>query len=767
MNDPFDFSDDYMEPAQPAPVQGPPSYVETLNPEQRMAVEETDGPVLVLAGAGTGKTRVLTTRLAYIMDQGLAYAGEIMAVTFTNKAAMEMKERVAQILGRPVEGWWLGTFHALAARIVRSHAEVVGLTSNFTIIDTDDQLRLLKQIMEAEFIDEKKHPARNLMGVIQRWKDRGVTPDKLSPSEGAAYADGAASRIYKIYQERLRLNNACDFGDLLLHVLTIFAEQPQILEQYQRRFRYILVDEYQDTNVSQYLWLRLLAKQHRNICCVGDDDQSIYSWRGAEVANILKFEKDFPGAKVIRLERNYRSTAHILGAASGLISYNEDRLGKTLHPQSKDEALKVRVESRWDGESEARFVGDEIEALQAKGESLNEVAILVRAGFQTREFEERMITLGLPYKVVGGLRFYEREEIRDALAYLRVVNQPNDSLALERIINKPARGFGTKTKGLRTLMEYARKSGVSLYSAAVTLVDTDELSPKARTSLNDLLMQFDHWRSLKEGLDLDDLVGQILDESGYMDWRVAEAKKQKDVKAQGRVDNLKELVSGLKEFDTLEEFLEHVSLVMDVQDKADEAKVTIMTLHAAKGLEFDTVFLPGWEEGTFPNQRALDESGNNALEEERRLGYVGITRARKRSLISYALRRRIFGQYNDMLPSRFVGELPDMHIETGGETGTPDGDYGGGNLGFSRFGGEPQRFTYRGQREGRPEKLVTIDAYDVKVSDAPDGGFRKGNHVRHGKFGTGVVLNVDGNKLDIAFSKGGRKKVIDSFVEKV
>lgn len=768
MNDPFEFSDDNLVADVPAQAAQDAPYLDGLNPEQRMAVEATDGPVLVLAGAGTGKTRVLTTRLAYIMDQGLAYAGEIMAVTFTNKAAQEMKERVAEILGRPVEGWWLGTFHALAARIVRAHAEVVGLQSNFTIIDTDDQIRLLKQIMSAEFIDEKKNPARNLMGVIQRWKDRGLTPQKVSPSEGAAYADGSASKIYAIYQERLKLNNACDFGDLLLHVLTIFSEQPQILEQYQRRFRYILVDEYQDTNVSQYLWLRLLAKQHKNICCVGDDDQSIYSWRGAEVANILKFEKDFPGAKVIRLERNYRSTAHILGAASGLISYNEDRLGKTLHPQSKDEAIKVRVESLWDGESEARYVGDEIESLQSKGESLDEMAILVRAGFQTREFEERMITLGLPYKVVGGLRFYEREEIRDAIAYLRVVNQPNDSLALERIINKPARGFGAKTKGMQTLLEYSRKSQVSLYSAANTLVETDELTPKARTGLRELLLQFETWRSLKDGLDVDDLVGQILDESGYMEMRVNEAKKGKDVKAQGRVDNLKELVSGLKEFESLDEFLEHVSLVMDVQDRVNDPKVTIMTLHAAKGLEFDTVFLPGWEEGTFPNQRALDESGNSALEEERRLGYVGITRARKRSFISYALRRRVFGQYNDMLPSRFIDELPAPHIETGGETATPSGDYGGGNYGFSGFNdGAQQRFTYRGKRETRPEKLITIDDYDVQVSDAPDGGYRKGDHVRHGKFGTGVVLNVDGNKLDIAFSKGGRKKVIDSFVEKI
>jgi len=664
MIDPFDFSDEVLAETPPQVPTPPAPYVTALNPEQRHAVETTDGPVLVLAGAGTGKTRVLTTRLAHIMDQGLAYAGEIMAVTFTNKA---MKERVADILGRPVEGWWLGTFHALAARMVRAHADVVGLDSNFTIIDPDDQLRLLKQLMQAEGIDEKQNPPRQLMGLIQRWKDRGLTPDKITPNESEGYANGKLAQIYRQYQERLRVNNACDFGDLLLHVLTIFSEQPSILQQYQQRFRYILVDEYQDTNVCQYLWLRLLAQGHRNICCVGDDDQSIYSWRGAEVANILKFEQDFQGATVVRLERNYRSTAHILGAASTLIAHNEDRLGKTLYPQVTEEAIKVRVESLWDGESEARFVGEEIETFQRAGHSLNDMAILVRAGFQTREFEERLITLGLPYKVVGGLRFYEREEIRDAIAYLRVVQQPNDSLAFERIINKPKRGFGPKV--MNSLMDYARTQQVSLYKAASDLVQTDDLTPKARTGLRSLLENFDVWRNLKAGMDVDELTGQILDESGYMQWRVEETKKN-DVKAQGRVDNLKELVSGLKAFEKLEEFLEHVALVMEVQERDTDAKVTLMTLHAAKGLEFNIVFLPGWEEGTFPNQRSLDEAGTTALEEERRLGYVGITRARKRAIISYALRRRVFGQYNDMLPSRFVGELPEEHIEKGGETGS-------------------------------------------------------------------------------------------------
>jgi len=762
MNDPFEFSDDSFDSVQAPVQQGPQPYVTALNPEQRQAVETTDGPVLVLAGAGTGKTRVLTTRLAHILDQNLAYAGEMLAVTFTNKAAAEMKERVGAILGRPVEGWWLGTFHALACRMVRAHAEVVGLTSNFTIIDTDDQLRLLKQIMVDEFIDEKKNPAKNLMGLIQRWKDRGLTPEKVSKGEGSGFADGKAQAIYRIYQDRLRFNNACDFGDLLLHVLTIFSEQPQILEQYQRRFRYILVDEYQDTNVSQYLWLRLLAKQHKNICCVGDDDQSIYSWRGAEVANILKFEKDFPGAKTVRLESNYRSTAHILGAASGLIAHNEERLGKTLHAHTSEEGIKVRVNGLWDGEGEARFIGDEIESLQGQGHSLDEMAILVRAGFQTREFEERMIMLGLPYKVVGGLRFYEREEIRDAIAYLRVINQPSDSLAFERIINKPRRGFGKKM--MSTLFEYSRKVDVPLYEAARTLVETDEISAKPRGALRDLVEKFTVWRSLKEGLEVDDLVGQVLDESGYMEWRKLEAKKGNDVKAQGRVDNLKELVSGLKEFESLDDFLEHVSLVMDVKDNANDPKVTIMTLHAAKGLEFDTIFLPGWEEATFPNQRALDESGNAALEEERRLGYVGITRARKRSIISYALRRRVYGQYNDMLPSRFISELPDQHIETGGEVGTPSAD---SNYGYNGFSDDTQRFTYKGKRERRPEKMIKIDSYDVKVSEGRNPAYRKGDHVCHGKFGNGVVLNIDGNKLDIAFSKGGRKKVMDSFVEKI
>lgn len=759
MNDPFDFSDDYLEPAQPAPVQGPPSYVETLNPEQRMAVEETDGPVLVLAGAGTGKTRVLTTRLAYIMDQGLAYAGEIMAVTFTNKAAAEMKERVAALLGRPVEGWWLGTFHALAARMVRAHAEVVGLTSNFTIIDTDDQIRLLKQIMEAEFIDEKKNPARNLMGVIQRWKDRGLTPEKVSPGEGAAYADGAAVRIYKIYQERLRLNNACDFGDLLLHVLTIFAEQPQILEQYQRRFRYVLVDEYQDTNVSQYLWLRLLAKQHRNICCVGDDDQSIYGWRGAEVGNILKFEDDFTSAKVIRLERNYRSTSHILGAASGLIAHNEGRLGKTLFTEG-NEGERVVLNGVWDGPNEARWIADEIENLERKGKSLQDMAILVRASFQTRDFEECFLSMGIKYRVIGGLRFYERREIRDVLAYLRVINQPDDDLAFERIYNLPKRGLGDKA--LEKLREVSRAENISLSRAANIAVEKGLFKGKPLAALKDLMACFDNWRAQKDLIPPDELVEAVLEESGYFDmWR-----QDKSPEAEGKRENLKELVPAVAEYESLGQFLEHVSLVMENNADNSSEMVSLMTLHSAKGLEYDVVFLPGWEEGLFPHQRALDENGLKALEEERRLAYVGITRAKERCYISHASNRRIHGQWQSSLPSRFIDELPRDHIADQSEQGIYNSTRRSEGFSYTSWRNpESSHLAEILEKRARANQQFIDNSTKPVTRASESDGFAVGTRIFHQKFGYGRIVRKDGPKLEIAFEKAGVKKVMENFVQ--
>ncbi len=733
------------------------AHLEGLNETQRDAVEATQGPLLVLAGAGTGKTRVLTTRLAHIAIMGLAPPWEILAVTFTNKAAREMRQRVAGLLRRDVEGWWVGTFHALGARILRAHAEAVGLKTNFTILDQDDQARLVKQLLQARNIDEKYSPARVVLGVIQRWKDRGLTPDKVPANEQGEIANGLSLKIYREYQQRLLDFNACDFGDLLLHCLTLFQERPDILKQYQARFRYILVDEYQDANVAQYLWLRLLAQSHKNICCVGDDDQSIYSWRGAEVGNILRFETDFPGAKVVRLERNYRSTPHILGAASGLIANNQDRLGKTLWTDL-GEGEKVGIRGVWDGEEEARVVCEEIEALHGKGNSLNEMAALVRASFQTREFEERLITLGVPYRVVGGPRFYERQEIRDAVAYLRVVAQPDDDLAFERIVNVPKRGLGKAT--LQVIHHLARAEGISLTRAVIRLVETDELQPRARRALTQLLQDFERWRGLMGVMPPAELAETVLDESDYTTmWRMT-----KTPDAPGRLENLKELVVALQEFDSLQGFLEHVSLVMENDASSDDDKFTLMTLHAAKGLEFETVFLPGWEEGLFPHPRALDEGGTGGLQEERRLAYVGLTRARQRAFISFAANRRVYGQWQSAIPSRFIGELPAEHVEHAAQTGLHPGGWGGGGLDENLIRMTMGRWRGRG---GRREKMLDDVPWRVEHRDQPRSAFQAGQRVFHQKFGYGLILARDGDKLEIAFEKAGTKKVVDSFVEAV
>ncbi len=754
MSDPL--YDDPLDSLEPAPSRaaapsGPPPYLVSLNAAQREAVEALDGPVLVLAGAGTGKTRVLTTRLAHLLFTGRARPWQVLAVTFTNKAAREMKERVARLVGPASEGLWLGTFHALGVRILRRHAELAGLRSGFTILDTDDQVRLLKQILQAENIDEKRWPARVLGGIIQGWKDRGLTPDRVPASQAGDFANGRALDIYRQYQDRLSVLNAVDFGDLLLHCLSIFQSHPEVLADYQKQFQYILVDEYQDSNVAQYLWLRLLAQKHRNICCVGDDDQSIYGWRGAEVGNILRFEKDFPGAKVIRLERNYRSTPHILAAASGLIAHNEGRLGKTLWTEA-GEGEKVGVRGVWDGETEAREIGEEIEALQRRGESLNEMAILVRAGHQTREFEDRMLTLGLPYRVVGGPRFYEREEIRDAIAYFRVIRQPDDDLAFERIVNKPTRGIGPAT--LQAVHTLARAAEIPLTAAAHRLLDTDELKPAARRSLAAILDEFARWRQQAETTAHTELAGIVLDESGYTEmWRAS-----KKPEAPGKLDNLKELVVAMAERESLAEFLEHVSLVMENDERAEGERATIMTLHSAKGLEFDTVFLPGWEEGLFPHQRALDESGAAGLEEERRLAYVGITRARKRVRISFAANRRVYNQWQSAIPSRFIDELPAPHVEAVGEPGL----YGGlaaptADDAFGHGSWAPTR------RRGPPAGPV-IEGTAARV---PEGeSFQVGERCFHLKFGMGTVTAVEGDKLTIAFDKAGTKKVVAAFVER-
>jgi DNA helicase-2/ATP-dependent DNA helicase PcrA len=771
-----------------------PAYLQGLNPPQREAVLATEGPVLVLAGAGTGKTAALTARLAHLIATRKAWPSQILAVTFTNKAAREMRERVSAISGGAIEGMpWLGTFHSVAARMLRTHAELVGLHSNFTILDIDDQLRVLKQLIAAANLDEKRWPARQLAGLIDRWKNRGWTPSQVDAGESEAFAAGRGAELYAAFQERLKTLNACDFGDLLLHMLRIFRAHSDVLAQYRERFRYILVDEYQDTNQAQYEWLRLLAEPKRNLCCVGDDDQSIYSWRGAEVANILKFEHDFPGARIIRLEQNYRSTSHILAAADGLIAHNAGRLGKSLWTDA-GEGEKVRVIGVWDGPEEARRVGEEIEQHEAAGKSLDDVAILVRAQFQTREFEERFIAIGLAYQIIGGFRFYERAEIRDAIAYLRLIVQPADDLAFERIVNQPKRGLGDKA--VATIHRHARAIQQSLLLAAASLLDSDELTPQARRSLGNFVADIARWRMMASnsslsllgegdrsaqpsggGVSHPELARIVLEESGY----TAMLQADRSAESAGRLENLAELARAMEEYDSLQGFLEHVSLVMDNDEARQGERVTIMTIHAAKGLEFDIVYLPGWEEGVFPSQRAMDEGGLAALEEERRLAYVAITRARRKATILHAANRRIYGQWTSSIPSRFLAELPRPHIEeettmTGGESlwraqwseradpfaHVARPSRGPGWQRASRLSSSPPS-----GGEGRgwsSQPPLEVKASAVSLGNKGRDDLSLGQRVFHGKFGYGVIAAIEGNKLEIDFEHSGRKKVLDSFV---
>jgi DNA helicase-2/ATP-dependent DNA helicase PcrA len=749
-----------------------PEWLNGLNPPQKEAVLTTEGPVLMLAGAGTGKTAALTARLAHLIRSRRAWPSEILCVTFTNRAAREMRHRVGELIGDAVEGMpWLGTFHSICAKMLRRHAELVGLQSNYTIIDTDDQLRLLKQLITENGLDEKRWPARQLADLIDRWKNRGLNPGDLDAVENEAYANGKGQQMYGLYQQRLKSLNACDFGDLLLHVLNVFRREHDILRQYQQRFKYVLVDEYQDTNAVQYLWLRLLAQERKNICVVGDDDQSIYSWRGAEVANILRFEKDFPGAKVIRLEQNYRSTPPILAAASGLIAANRERLGKTLWTERGGGDL-VRVIGVWDGPEEARRVGEEIERLEREGAPLEQVAILVRAQYQTREFEDRFIQIGLGYRIIGGFRFYERAEIRDALAYLRVIAQPADDLAFERIYNQPKRGLGAKT--LEKMHQHARRREMPLTAAALELADSDELPARARTTIGGLMAGFLRWREMADAVTPSELLRTVLEETGYN----AMLQADRSTESAGRQENLAELARAMEDYETLGDFLEHVSLVMDNDAAGDEQKVTIMTMHAAKGLEFDNVFLPGWEEGVFPSQRSLDEGGLASLEEERRLAYVAITRARRRCTILHASNRRIYGQWTSSIPSRFIDELPEEHIEQ--ETTMT----GGASLWRANWqeqedpfahvsSARPDRSHARGpgwQRalstgyDKAPKRLQEPGRSAASFAAKPRGDVAIGDRVFHDKFGYGEVVGQEGNKLEIEFEQAGRKRVIDSFV---
>ncbi len=767
----------------------PSPYLDELNPAQRDAVERLDGPVLMLAGAGTGKTKALTARIAHLLNTVRARPNEILSVTFTNKAAREMKERVGRLLGQPAEGMpWLGTFHSICVKLLRRHAELAGLKSNFTILDTDDQLRLLKQLVQAANIDDKRWPARMLLGIIDDWKNRALTPDRVPTADAGAY-NNKGIELYAQYQTRLRELNAVDFGDLLLHVVTIFQTHPDVLEQYQRWFRYILVDEYQDTNVAQYLWLRLLAGGHKNICCVGDDDQSIYGWRGAEVGNILRFEKDFPGAYVVRLEQNYRSTPHILAAASNVIRGNENRLGKELWTDA-DDGHKVNLIGHWDGEEEARWIGEEIDAMQGgtrgiRPVNLDEMAILVRASHQMRAFEDRFLTIGLPYKVIGGPRFYERMEIRDAMAYFRLVVSPEDDLAFERIVNTPKRGLGDKAQ--QTIQMTARENGVPLVEGARIAVDNGLIKGKGGKALRELIDGLARWNAMTRGprIEVEDdsviddgispmrfgapehthieLAQIILDESGY----TSHWQNDKTPEAPGRLENLKELVNQLDNFENLQGFLEHVSLVMDNEQDSDGAKVSIMTLHAAKGLEFPVVFLPGWEDGLFPSQRSMDESGLKGLEEERRLAYVGITRAEEVCTISFAANRRVFGQWQNSMPSRFIDELPEDHVEVL----TPPGLYGGGHrtAGIETRAAEANVYNSPGwkrlqARQGQYGMSQPKESRSTVIDATALASFTLGERVFHQKFGYGAVIGIEGDKVEVDFDKAGTKKVVSRFL---
>ena len=707
------------------------SASDNLNPAQLQAVQTVDGPLLVLAGAGTGKTKVLTSRVAHLIQLGV-FPGHMLVVTFTNKAATQMKERIQGLVHQAVGGIWLGTFHAIATRILRQHPERVGLKPDFTIIDQDDQVRVIKQLLDEYHIDEKESPAKTLVAIINRWKDAGLLPEQITASHKVEFAGGQATALYLAYQQRLRTMNAADFGDLLLYNVQLLTQHSDILAEYQHRFRYILVDEYQDTNIVQYLWLRLLAQGHHNICCVGDDDQSIYGWRGAQIGNILRFEKDFPNATVIRLERNYRSTSHILAAASQLIAHNRGRMGKTLWTED-NEGEPVNVLCYWDDLEEATAIANEIEAISHRRQlPLDEIAILVRASFQTRIFEEHFISRAIPYKVIGGLRFYERMEIKDIIAYLRLIQQPYDVLAFERIANTPKRGIGAAT--LQQIIHTARGFNISIPEAIERLITEQALRGKASTSMSQLMTQLTDWQTHKHTLNLAELAEKVVRESGYL----AMWQAQKSTESDGRVENIKELLSALADFGSLDEFLDHVSLVMD-KDKAGTTRmVSIMTLHAAKGLEFDTVFLPGWEHGVFPHQRALDDHGSEGLEEERRLAYVGITRAKKHAYITFASRRRIYGRYQHSVPSCFINELPKAHIRTQMSTSSSS---------LPSFSAPAPKTAYTSQPSSNNNRLSI------------------GIRIFHLKFGYGKIIGMEGNKLDIAFEKAGRKTVIESYVE--
>ncbi len=762
-------------------------WLDELNPEQRQAVETTEGPLLVLSGAGTGKTKVLTTRLAYILSTMPIQPWNCLVVTFTNRAANEMKERVQSLIGDMVNSVWLGTFHRICVKILRAHAELVGLHANFTILGEDDQKRLIKHILENEGLDDKKYTPQSFVESISRLKDKGITVDKASQS----FRSTVLLKIYQKYQARLLELNCVDFGDILLYTLTLLMSNPDVLQIYQDKFKYIMVDEYQDTNVTQYLFLRLLSQKSHNLCCVGDDDQSIYSWRGAEIENIMRFQQDFEDARIIRLERNYRSTANILNAASALISHNTTRLGKTLKvaensPAAKCSNDKIRVMSLYNGEEEAKRIADEIEKLHRDGTPYSEMAVLVRTAFQTREFEEKFISEAIPYQVIGGPKFYERAEIRDILAYLRVILQPHDDLAFERIINKPARGIGAKT--VEKIQQTARDAGISMFAAVKMMIDNGGLSGKAKTNLEDLIRKFEEWRRIVSLVDAADLAEDVINDSGYMEM----LKNDSSTEAEGRIENLRELINVMADtenYPTMSEFLEHVSLVMDNDSNIDTNKVMLITLHSAKGLEFETVFLPGWEEELFPHKKSLEEGSSNSLEEERRLAYVAITRAKHRLYISTTINRRIYGEWRNNEPSRFLNEIPPSCIVLSNQInacysgrGNNYGDYKDtydkrnnyNSYGYNRYGYGKKK-SYKPAFSTKPSyKKYTEDEEEHSYSYEPaddssyaSSGSYIGVRVYHESFGYGKIVAVSGQMCEVRFDKFGRKKVMGSYLTKV
>ena len=736
------------------------SYLNSLNNQQKLAVTSTEGPLQVLAGAGSGKTKVLTTRIVHLIQEKKCFGQQILCVTFTNKAANEMRERVVNLVNsKSVAFPWLGTFHSICNKMLRRNAEAVGLKSNFTIIDTLDQIKLIKKILEAENIDIKKNPPKQIAYYIDQWKNKALLPQDIKLKNKEFNLINGLN-VYKIYQQRLKIMNCVDFGDLILHVVTILKKFEDIKKIYKKNFKYILVDEFQDTNYVQNLWLKLLTNEKNNICVVGDDDQSIYSWRGAEVKNILEFKDTFDNLETVKLEQNYRSTENILNSATSLISNNEDRLNKKIW-SDLGEGEKVKIKSYFDGLSEASGVSDIIEQNLSKKFKLNSISILVRASFQTREFEERFIKIGLPYRIIGGLKFYERSEIKDALAYLRLINQSNDDLSFERIINTPKRAIGDSS--VKKIYEFARKKELSLLDASQEILKENILKPKTVQNLKTFIVNIISWKQKSESIDHVSLLETVLDESGYSSM----LKNEKTPEADSKLENLKELKSSMKSYSSLNEFLENISLQTAIDEKWDGEKINIMTIHSAKGLEFDAVFLPGWEEGLFPHQKSIDEKGVEGIEEERRLAYVAITRARKELYLSFANQRKFYGRQNDnydfysSLQSRFIDEIDDKFTEISIDESKDDDFIFDQDFNIESKKNSPGWKRLKNSiNNSIEENIKTINLTENNTN------FSVGETVKHEGFGSGKIIHIDGNKLLINFKNQGEKKVIDKFVIK-